>query len=82
MRLLQEISRLSLPGDIIVDLFGGTFSLAVACLTLEEEEHKPLRTFVGTESDKECFEVALRNLDEVFERLLLTAKNPDMLFGP
>ena len=83
VRLLQElVSRLSLPGDIVVDLFGGTFSLAVACLTLEEEGSKPLRTFVGTESDKECFEVALRNLDEVFARVLLTAKHPDTFFGP
>ena len=83
VRLLQElVSRLSLPGDIVVDLFGGTFSLAVACLTLEEEEHKPLRRFVGTESDKECFEVALRNLDEVFARVLLNANHPQTLFGP
>ena len=36
MRLLQElVSRLSLPEDIVFDLFGGKFSLAVAFIILE-----------------------------------------------
>ena len=81
--LLQElVLSISSPGDIVVDLFRGKFSLAVAYLTLQEEGHKPLRTFVSIKSDKECFEVALRNLSEVFARVILTAKHPYTLFGP
>ena len=76
LHLLQElVSRLSLPGDIVFNLFGGILSLAVAFLT-------PLRKFIVNESDKECFEIALCNLKEVLSGVLLAAKHQNTLFGP
>lgn len=54
VKILPElVFHISLPKDISVDLFKGTFSLAVVCLTLEEEDGKPLRNFVGFEIEKE-----------------------------
>lgn len=48
--LLKElIARFSNPGDIVVDLFGGTFSTAIAALTLPD-----MRIFVGGDSDAAC----------------------------
>lgn len=54
LALLKElVSRFSQPGDIVVDLFSGTFSTAVACFQLEKH-----RRFVGCEQDTNCFEIA------------------------
>ena len=48
--LLREIIfRYSRPGDIAVDLFRGTFSGAVANITIL---NKKMRTLVGTELDE------------------------------
>ena len=56
--LLQEIvCRYSQPGDKVVDLFGGTFSTAIATLSLPQH-----RVFIGTELDKQCFDVAMQNV--------------------
>ena len=54
LALLKElICRFSQPGDIVVDMFSGTFSTAVACFQLKER-----RRFVGCEQDMVCFDVA------------------------
>ena len=53
--LLQEIiSRYTQPGDKVLDLFAGTFSAAIAALSLPKH-----RVFIGTESDKNCFDVSM-----------------------
>ena len=55
--LLRElISRFSKPRDLVVDLFGGTFSTAVACFTIPQH-----RRFAGCEPDESCFKVAEEN---------------------
>lgn len=52
--LLKElICRFSQPGDLVVDLFAGTFSTAMACMELPKH-----RIFVGCEDEKACFEHA------------------------
>ena len=62
--LLQElIARFSLPGDIVVDLFGGTFSAAAACITMGDGE---MRTFVGCERESRCFVTASRRVENMF----------------
>lgn len=54
LSLLKElISRFSGKGDIVVDMFGGTFSCAIACFDLDEQ-----RRFIGCEQDLTCFQVA------------------------
>ena len=56
--LLQEIiCRYTKPGDIIVDFFAGTFSTAVAAMSLPQH-----RTFIGTELDKACYDVAVDSM--------------------
>lgn len=56
--LLKElISRFSQPGDLVVDLFGGTFSTAVACFSLRQH-----RRFLGCELDKRCFDHAFNHV--------------------
>jgi len=62
--LLREIiCRFSKPGDIVLDFFAGTYSTAVAALTLPKH-----RKFVGCENDKYCHDVASR---EVYRRFAL-----------
>ena len=76
MNILQVLVLcLALPEIIVLDPFGGTISLAVACLTL-------LRKFIGTKSKKNCFEIALCKLEDFFSRVLLAANYPYTLFGP
>lgn len=54
LALLKElISRFSQPGDIVMDIFAGTFSTAIACFQLQNP-----RMFVGCEDDLTCFRVA------------------------
>ena len=60
--LLRElVSRFSQPKDLVVDLFGGTFSTAVACISLPEH-----RRFIGCEMDAVCFS---RAFSYVYTRL-------------
>ena len=55
--LLKElISRFSQPGDLVVDMFAGTFATALACLQLPKH-----RCFVGCEPDDGCFQVAFEH---------------------
>lgn len=51
--LMELVSRFSNPGDIVVDLFAGTFSTAIACFRVPQH-----RLFVGCESDEHCFKAA------------------------
>ncbi|PXF46431.1 DNA adenine methyltransferase YhdJ [Gracilariopsis chorda] len=51
--LKQLICRFSQPGDLVVEMFAGTFSTAMACVELPKH-----RNFVGCEPDKACFEHA------------------------
>ena len=49
--LMKElICRFTRPGDTVVDLFSGTFSTAMACLSIPQH-----RKFIGCESDDACF---------------------------
>jgi len=51
LALLKElIARFSQPGDLVVDLFAGTFSAAIACFSLPNH-----RRFVGCELDPACY---------------------------
>ena len=54
--LMELISRFSRPGDVVVDLFAGTFSTAAACLELP----KP-RVFAGCELDDEAVQLGKRH---------------------
>lgn len=50
VRLLERLLALTtLPGDIVLDPFAGSFSTGVACVGME-------RSFIGYEIDKEYFE--------------------------
>ena len=52
--LLKElIQRYSTAGSLVVDLFSGTFSTAISCVTLLKT-----RRFVGCEIDQECFVIS------------------------
>lgn len=63
--LLKElICRFSQAGDIVVDPFGGTFSTAIACFTLDSEIGK--RRFIGCEKDTVCFEQAKKKVIELY----------------
>ena len=75
--LLQElIARFSKPRDIVVDLFAGTFSTAIACCTIPGEE---LRTFVGSETDADCYHVSRWHVQNVFAKTLTKEyRNPDI----
>ena len=53
--LMELISRFTKPSDIVVDLFGGTFSTATACLELPQP-----RKFMGCEMDEEAYELGRR----------------------
>ena len=53
--LKELISRFSHPGDIVVDLFAGTFATASACLSLPQP-----RRFVGCDFDEEACEVGTK----------------------
>ena len=56
--LLKElIMRYTKPGDIVMDMYAGTFSVALACLTLPQH-----RVFVGCELDTWCFDHAMNAL--------------------
>lgn len=54
VHLMKElVSRFSQGGDIVVDLFAGTFSLAFACFQLPQH-----RVFAGCELDEDCYDQA------------------------
>lgn len=65
--LLKElICRFSQPNDIVVDLFSGTFSTAIACLQLPNP-----RCFVGCELDELCFTHSLKHVIRSFSTFLV-----------
>lgn len=55
--LMELMSRFSQPGDIVVDLFSGTFSAALAAMLIPEH-----RLFVGCELESFCVQEASNNL--------------------
>ena len=70
LSLLKElICRFSQAGDIVVDPFGGTFSTAIACFTLDSENGT--RRFIGCEKDTVCFEHAKRKVIERYAAAML-----------
>lgn len=72
--LMKElISRFSQPGDIVVDLFAGTFSCAVACFELPQH-----RSFVGIEKDDHCCSHASDHVVKRFATAIAT-KSTDIV---
>ena len=64
--LMREIvARFSMPKDIVVDLFSGVFTTAVACLTMGSGN---ARRFYGCEKDEKAFKAG-------FNRVLYTFVN-------
>jgi len=62
--LLKEIiARFSQPGDVVVDMFAGTYSTGIAALTMNEGQY---RTFVGCEQQQYCHDVSLPKLQLAF----------------
>lgn len=71
-KLMRElVARFSLPGDLVVDMFGGTFTTAIACLTMPVGEH---RIFVGCELEEKCFFAGRLRVLEAFARALTDTK--------
>jgi hypothetical protein len=58
------VERLSSPGDLIVDPFGGSFTTAEAVLRVGEG-----RRFIGCDIDKACVVRGQRRIEEVRKRL-------------
>jgi hypothetical protein len=64
--LMQElIYRFSKAQDTVVDLFSGTYSTAVACITVPDGCY---RHFVGCELDRECHSQAKKRLRAEFAK--------------
>ena len=73
--LMKElVSKFTSGGDVVVDLFGGTFSTAKACLDLPDH-----RIFVGSEMDQECVKLATPSLMAQFARQVLKKKTSILL---
>ncbi|PXF44265.1 Modification methylase CcrMI [Gracilariopsis chorda] len=68
--LKKIICRLSQPGDMVVDMFAGTFSTAMACMELSKH-----RKFVGSEQDAACFAHAKHAAVLHFARTIQLAEN-------
>ena len=62
------------PGCIVVDLFGGTFSTARACMSLSEP-----RIFFGCEQDPDCFIQAEEYVMDAFYKSTKGSRNPMQL---
>ena len=68
------ITEYTKPGSIVVDLFGGTFSTARACMSLREP-----RIFFGCEKDPNCFIQAEEHVMDAFYKSSQGARNPMQL---
>lgn len=76
--LLREIiCRLSKPGDLVDDLFGGTFSTALVCMKTPDEQQ---RVLIGCEKDEECFAEASKWCLAELPRMLLQFGNNETTF--
>ena len=65
-KLLKElISRFTKPGDIVADLFAGTFSTAAACMTLPKH-----RVFIGCELKEDAYNLSRNKMIELFASVL------------
>ena len=74
--LMELVSRFTQPGDLVVDLFAGTFSSAAACFSLKEH-----RRFAGCESDPKCNEVAIPFIIRKLAAVLCSG-NTDLVVSP
>lgn len=68
----EIICRLSKPSDVVVDMCGGTFSTAMTCIKIPDEQ---LRVFVGCEKNKECFVEAENWCVEEFSSIFFYSEN-------
>lgn len=57
----ELISQYTKKGDIVVDMFGGTFSTAKACFELPDA-----RRFIGCEADEECVSIGMPHVLQRF----------------
>ncbi|MEM1002550.1 MAG: DNA methyltransferase, partial [Bacteroidota bacterium] len=64
------IEKFSKPGDLVVDCFSGTFSVAKACFLLSKH-----RRFIGCDKDPVCLERTEDKLIEIFARQLLNPRS-------
>ncbi len=62
------VSRVSLPGETVLDCFMGSSSTGVACLKLG-------RKFIGIEVDPEYFDIACRRIEKAYAQ-------PDLFIAP
>ena len=69
--LAEIILQYTNPGDIVVDLFGGTFATTKACL----QSGRP-RVFVGCELDRNCTKTASEDLVRCFVTAVLRDEYP------
>ena len=62
--LMRElVCRFSMPQDVVVDLFAGTYTTAVACLTISDGMY---RRFAGCERDRACHEAVQTRIYRAF----------------
>lgn len=65
--LMKElVCRFTQPGDIVLDLFGGTFSTGIACFQIDQH-----RRFIGCEKERDCFEISRDNVVRRFSEMLI-----------
>lgn len=71
--IMEYLSRYSKPGDLVVDLFAGTCTTAVACLSLQHH-----RKFVGCDIDRKIVSVGRARVLNTF---IINAVNGHMPSG-
>lgn len=68
--MMDDVSKFSEPGELVMDRFWGTFATGKAYMMLAKH-----RVFVRCEKDSECFQPALPSLVEMYARQVL---NPEL----
>lgn len=72
VKLMQElIARFSQPDDLVLDLFAGTFSTAVACLQMPSCR---FRRFAGCEIDGNAFPLAKRRVLSTMSEMIIAGQ--------
>jgi len=64
--MMDIISKFTKPGDIVVDMFSGTFPTAKACMKLDKH-----RRFVGCDLDYKCIKFSMESLVRTYAEQLL-----------
>jgi len=64
------IGKFTGPGDLVMDMFAGTYATAKACLMTDKH-----RKFVGCDSDQECTDTGRVALVHIFASQLLNEKS-------